>query len=47
MLEFAVNSEVNAESQAPVLSHYYAVAMDASEDGTSAISAGESTNCVT
>lgn len=48
MLELAIIAEAvetaaNHETVAPTLSHFYAVAMNASQNGTSAISAGEST----
>lgn len=38
MLELAIDEN---ESEPPVLTHYYAVAMDGSVNGTSAISAGD------
>lgn len=47
MLELAINSEASGstdgptDNETPTLTHFYAVAMNASENGTSAISAGK------
>lgn len=42
MLELAINLEADsAEKGAPTLSHFYAVAMNATQNATSAISAGK------
>ena len=46
MLELAVAAGTSPELEVPTLSHFYAVAMNALENGTSAISAGIYTSSV-